>query len=87
MWALHSSSRTGHFLPGLAMFQVTEKTAIAAHDGINPFTKEPMMVEANPARKVIKVRLLKVVKDAIAGGSQAMAAWTRQRWNDPSCRP
>jgi hypothetical protein len=28
-----------------------------------------MMIEAKPAHKVVKVRLLKVVKDAVASGS------------------
>jgi DNA-binding protein HU-beta len=43
-----------------------EKPATEAHQGINPFTKEPMMIEAKPARKIVKVRLLKVVRDAVS---------------------
>jgi DNA-binding protein HU-beta len=59
---------TGTFtLPGFVKFLAAEKPAIEAHQGINPFTKEPMMIEAKPARKVLKVRLLKVIKDAVSG--------------------
>jgi DNA-binding protein HU-beta len=54
-------------LPGFVKFSTVEKPATEAHQGINPFTKEPMMIEAKPARKVVKVRLLKVVKDAVSG--------------------
>jgi DNA-binding protein HU-beta len=54
-------------LPGFVKFVAVEKPATEAHQGINPFTKEPMMVEAKPARKVIKLRLLKAMKDAISG--------------------
>src|ERR1700687_3954643 len=32
-------------LPGFAKFVVVEKPATPAHDGINPFTKEPMRFE------------------------------------------
>ena len=34
--------------------------------GINPFTKEPTVFKAKPARKVIKGRPVKAVKDAVA---------------------
>src|ERR1700759_4621903 len=54
-------------LPGFVKFVAVEKPATEAHQGINPFTKEPMMVEAKPARKVIRVRLLKAMKDAVSG--------------------
>jgi DNA-binding protein HU-beta len=53
-------------LPGFAKFSTMEKPATEAHQGINPFTKEPMMIEAKPARKLVKVRLLKVVRDAVS---------------------
>jgi DNA-binding protein HU-beta len=54
-------------LPGFVKFVAVEKPATETHQGINPFTKEPMTVEAKPARKVIKVRLLKAIKDAVSG--------------------
>jgi len=33
---------------------------------INPFTKEPTVFKAKPARKIIRARPLKAVKDAVA---------------------
>jgi DNA-binding protein HU-beta len=57
---------TGAFLvPGFAKFEVVEKPATEAHEGINPFTKEPMMFQAKPARKTVRARPVKAVKDAL----------------------
>ncbi|MCE9592471.1 MAG: HU family DNA-binding protein [Planctomycetes bacterium] len=50
-------------LPGLAKIVVVKKPAVPAREGINPFTKEKQMFKAKPARKVIKVRPLKALKD------------------------
>jgi nucleoid DNA-binding protein len=50
-------------LPGLLKIMVVQKPATKAHKGINPFTKEEVMFKAKPARKVIKVRALKALKD------------------------
>lgn len=52
-------------LPGLLKLNVVEKPATSKHEGINPFTKEPMTFKAKPAHKVIKVRLHKSLKDAV----------------------
>lgn len=52
-------------IPGLLKLAVVDKPATAQHEGINPFTKEPMIYKAKPARKVIKVRPLKGLKDAL----------------------
>jgi nucleoid DNA-binding protein len=52
-------------IPGLLKLNVVAKPATRKHDGTNPFTKEPMTYKAKPARKVIKVRPLKALKDAI----------------------
>ncbi len=52
-------------IPGLLKLNVVEKPATHQHEGINPFTKEPMTFKAKAARKVIKVRPLKALKDAI----------------------
>jgi len=52
-------------IPGLLKLNVVEKPATHQHEGINPFTKEPMTFKAKAARKVIKVRPLKPLKDAI----------------------
>ena len=52
-------------IPGLLKLNVVEKPATRKHEGINPFTKEPMVYKAKAAHKVIKVRLLKALKDAV----------------------
>ncbi len=50
-------------LPGLVKIKVVHKPATKARKGINPFTKEEVMFKDKPARKVIKVRPLKALKD------------------------
>lgn len=52
-------------IPGLLKLNIVNKAATREHQGINPFTKEPMTYKAKAARKVIKVRPLKALKDAI----------------------
>ncbi len=49
-------------LPGLCKFSVTAKKATRARKGINPFTGEPTIFAAKPARRVVKIRALKGVK-------------------------
>ena len=59
-------ARRGSFtLPGLAKINVIKKAATKARKGVNPFTKEPMIFKAKPARKVVKVRALKALKDFV----------------------
>jgi nucleoid DNA-binding protein len=53
-------------VPGLIRMVVVKKPATKARKGINPFTKEPTVFKAKPARKVIKGRPVKAAKDAIA---------------------
>lgn len=58
--------KSGAFLvPGLAKFVVVKKPATKAREGINPFTKEPTIFKAKPARKLIKARAVKAAKDAL----------------------
>jgi nucleoid DNA-binding protein len=52
-------------IPGLLKLVIVNKPATNQHEGVNPFTKEPMTYKAKAARKVIKVRPLKALKDAI----------------------
>jgi len=52
-------------LPGFAKFTVVKKPATKERTGINPFTKEPTVFKAKPARKVLKVRPVKAAKDAV----------------------
>jgi Bacterial DNA-binding protein len=54
------------FVPGFAKLVVIKKPATKARNGINPFTKEPTIFKAKPARKVIRARPVKAVKDAVA---------------------
>jgi nucleoid DNA-binding protein len=50
-------------LPGLLKILIVQKPAVPAHKGINPFTKQEQMFKAKPARRVVKVRALKALKD------------------------
>ena len=50
-------------VPGLMKITVVNKPATKARKGINPFTKEEQLFKAKPARRVIKVRPLKSLKD------------------------
>jgi nucleoid DNA-binding protein len=52
-------------LPGLLRLSVVNKPATREHEGINPFTKEPMTYKAKAARKVVKIRALKALTDAV----------------------
>jgi nucleoid DNA-binding protein len=52
-------------IPGLVRMVVVKKPATKERKGINPFTGEPTVFKAKPARKVIKARPVKAAKDAI----------------------
>ena len=52
-------------LPGLVRMVVAKKPATKERKGVNPFTGEPTVFKAKPARKVIKARPVKAAKDAI----------------------
>ena len=47
----------------LAKIVVVKKPATKARKGINPFTKEPTIFKAKPARKVVRVRPLRALKN------------------------
>jgi nucleoid DNA-binding protein len=58
--------KNGAFLlPGFAKFVVIKKPATKERQGINPFTKEPTVFRAKPARKIVKARPVKAAKDAV----------------------
>jgi DNA-binding protein HU-beta len=58
--------KTGSFVvPGFAKFVVIKKPATKARKGINPFTKEPTVFKAKPARKIVRARPVKAAKDAV----------------------
>jgi nucleoid DNA-binding protein len=52
-------------VPGLLKLKVIRKPATKAKQGINPFTKEPMMYKAKPARNVVKALALKSLKEMV----------------------
>ena len=52
-------------IPGLLKLNVVNKPATPQHEGVNPFTKEPMTYKAKAARKVVKIRALKALTDAV----------------------
>ena len=59
--------KSGAFLvPGFAKFVVIKKPATPERSGINPFTKQPTIFKAKPARKIVRARLVKAAKDAVA---------------------
>ena len=56
----------GNFaIPGLLQIKVVRKPATDEHMGINPFTKEEMVIKAKPAKNVVKVTALKGLKDLV----------------------
>ena len=52
-------------VPGMMRITVTRKPATPARPGINPFTKEPVMFKAKPARNVVRVRPLRGLKEMV----------------------
>jgi nucleoid DNA-binding protein len=52
-------------IPGMFKVTTVRKKATKARKGINPFTGEPTVFKAKPARTVVKMRPLKKVKDMV----------------------
>ena len=52
-------------IPGLVKLNVATKPATPEHEGINPFTKQPMTFKAKPARKVVRAHPVRALTDAI----------------------
>ena len=52
-------------IPNLLKLTVSVKPATPERPGINPFTKEPTIIKAKPARKVVKARPVKALKDSV----------------------
>ena len=52
-------------LPGLMKIEVKRRPATKARKGINPFTGEKTVFKAKPARRVVKIRPLKALKDMV----------------------
>ncbi len=51
---------------GLCKIVVQHKPATKEREGINPFTGEPTVFQAKPARNIVKVRPLKRLKDMVS---------------------
>ena len=52
-------------VPGLMKVKVVRKPATPEREGINPFTQEPTIFKAKPARNVVKILPLKGLKDKV----------------------
>jgi nucleoid DNA-binding protein len=52
-------------IPGLLQIKVVRKPATAERKGINPFTKEEMVIKAKPATNVVKLVPLKGLKSMV----------------------
>ncbi len=50
-------------IPNLVKITLKQKDATPARAGINPFTKEKITIKAKPARKVVKVKPTKELKE------------------------
>ena len=53
-------------MPGLCKITVQHKPATKEREGINPFTGEPTIFKAKPAKNVVKIRPLKKLKDMVS---------------------
>ena len=52
-------------IPGLLKLNIVDRPATPQHEGINPFTKEPTVFKAKPARKIVRVRPLRGLKSLV----------------------
>ena len=52
-------------LPGLVKMKAADKPATEAREGINPHTREKMIIPAKPASITVRASALKALKDAI----------------------
>ncbi len=52
-------------MPGVCKMRVVKKPATKAREGVNPFTKEKMMIKAKPASKKVRIRALKNLNEMV----------------------
>jgi nucleoid DNA-binding protein len=52
-------------IPDLIQIKVVRKPATEEHKGINPFTKQEMIVKAKPATNIVKLIALKGLKEMV----------------------
>ncbi|MGH8279502.1 MAG: HU family DNA-binding protein [Gammaproteobacteria bacterium] len=54
-----------YVVPSLMKVRVVRKPATKEREGINPFTGQPTIFKAKPARNVVKIQALKAMKDMV----------------------
>lgn len=52
-------------IPGLIKLKAVKKPATKDHQGINPFTKEPMLIKGKPASRKVRATAVKALKDMV----------------------
>ncbi len=52
-------------LSGIMKVKIVRKPAKPEREGIDPFTKEPRIFKAQPAKNVVKISALKKLKDVV----------------------
>jgi nucleoid DNA-binding protein len=52
-------------IPDLLQIKVVRKPAVEEHEGVNPFTKLPMVIKAKPASNAVKLVALKGLKTMV----------------------
>jgi nucleoid DNA-binding protein len=64
---MHAHAKSGYpfSLPGQFKVTVVKKPATKQRKGVNPFTGEATIFKAKPARKVLKIKPLKKLKEAV----------------------
>lgn len=63
---LSNSETGGEFVvPGLVKLRVVVKKATEERQGINPHTREPMVIPAKPATRTVRASVLKILKDQV----------------------
>lgn len=61
-----NSDDVGEFVvPGLVKLRVVIKKATEEREGINPHTRQPMVIPAKPASKTVRASVLKALKDQV----------------------
>lgn len=52
-------------IPGIVRMKTVVKPATKDRQGINPFTKEPMLIRGKPASKKVRVTAVKCLKNLV----------------------
>jgi len=52
-------------IPGMIKLRMSERAASPERMGRNPFTGQPQMITAKPARRVVKASPVKAMKDMV----------------------